>query len=719
MEAPARPRAVLRFAFQLAAPDSKAAFARRGGRLDAATAPLFSSFHVSGNAVALRALADQAGDTEKPHDLVIALDAAEVEDDGTVVLPSTTRLCASFMSRAFTLNGTIGASVLGEQNVLLTKVLSSGGNALVPLLYDSTWGDARAHVAIFGARVGVVDPGHSDVAARPARRIEFRSSAALMAAVGRLESNLRLTVAAANKLRMNHLRYAKQAALTKCVSAAVGGFAGSGYVPLASMLDHGVSISLEGLEAALDFALRLELGDDDAALAEARAEVLSDDLERVGALAVEFGSCLSTIVASLMSYRVDGAPVITPQGASFTVSEKWTRSAPAAGLEADDCDRSATMLLNTALAAQRASPEARARLPNVGALGALLDHYTPTLTVLGARAAEASGDHAHSRKIAGHAVSLLIPNQQLVDAVTRGAARPGSAVGAAGAAAYAERLWCCLYPPETVARLPEAIAAQLSRPFAEQPASALPPLALEGTTPSSALVYDHNAQVRAELHRHARRQKEAGAVVGQSAGRALKTLAALGESEDTHGFYDAFVEATLATTHPMWSDVELRRLGGGATQQLVFASPQRDGMASAGASPRELATGNFALVPLAPAPQQRALDFDALAEVAARDVFPPATTSPRLSKETSAQLAATRAALEALSVSDVASRGTSTPVTYVLSTNALLFNPEYVAKTIDKYARHPRSVLLRDVPGLVSDSEGKDVGFMAAVIVSL
>lgn len=440
--------------------DSRQAFSAAGGRLDAASAPLFAVIHVSGNKQGVRVLLDRAEDMQTPLSVRVPLDAAEVVHmpDGSAQawLPGDSRIAVQFVSKSFTLSGSIGAAALGEENRLLLQLFEEhGGNAVVPLKYSSAWQAARAHVGLFSARVETftADEAGRRTLVRSSGTPYFRPEVDFMDAVPRLQQHLQ-DVADEGLAMRRTLVFEPQPNLSKTLASAVGGLAGSQYAPLGAMLDHGVSLSLEGIDRALDFGMRLELatapeGVDAAmekalqrlhALAGSDAEgapSFEDETDAAYGVAVAVSGAMSSVAASLMSYRVDGAPVVMPAKNEFRPAEKWSAQAQQfVGVECDDCDRSATLLHNLVLEIQRSGERDRARLPVLGAVASMLDHYTATLVVLGASSPEASGGAEHEGGVAGHAIALLQPKQDFVRAVLSGAALNASALsGARGGAA--------------------------------------------------------------------------------------------------------------------------------------------------------------------------------------------------------------------------------------------------------------------------------------------
>jgi len=192
---------------------------------------------------------------------------------------------------------------------------------------------------------------------------------------------------------------------------------------------------------------------------------------------------------------------------------------------------------------------------------------------------------------AGHAVALLVPSVDLLVATKRGGdARRTDALHAARHAA--------LYPPGKIAALPpderEAYAdpkAILSRP------RAISPLALDGTVTSSMEISVGGEERRSAAQRAARTSALAVRLGPVMASRVVD-LTSVGKNGE-HAFYLHMVEATIPAA---FGDSPNLRAFGEAAYQYVFAPVHpRDGRpvaGLAGASPSDIHSGQYALVPL-------------------------------------------------------------------------------------------------------------------------
>ena len=243
-------------------------------------------------------------------------------------------------------------------------------------------------------------------------------------------------------------------------------------------------------------------------------------------------------------------------------------------------------------------------------------------------------------------------------------------------------------------------------------------LALEGTPPSSGLLYDHDDARRGQSHARSMQERSAAAGVGDSVGRPLKALSALGSSADEHGFYVSMVEATVGRKHPAYGSQALRDALG-AVDQFVFVSVERDGGATAGATPKDIALGSYQMVPLVVHDGQRASDLDVLGASAARDVFPPTHEAVRVDDHSSTRLRAVVDVLEKMAVSSAsaASAASDTGVTYVLPVNAMLMNESFTAKSIQNFGAFGTRVFMQRVPGILKASDGEDLGVFAAISI--
>lgn len=737
----------LHFDTQVGHPDWRQTFKQVGGRLDSAASPLATLFHVSGNASSVRVAHDAylPSDSGIHHVSVPVESAAVTFDDAieveqttedslaakvarktrrqsvVVTIPATAHLGVSFLSRSFTLDGTIGATVLGQGPLAMSDLLMQEGNGQVSLTYSTQWHSPTAYVSVFGARLVATDASGADV---PADTVRFVVDTQLANAIQRIPLHLKTFIGQSVERRTKDLIYQLQANLTKSVANVPNGLGSTPYMLLGSILDGKTAFTMATLASALEFSLMVELD-----MTESSASTLehtyikaqSPDLEEVAAVSTAMVSAISTLVATQMSYRVDGAPIVGATGAQFQANENWAPGPPLlVGIEADDCDRSAMMALAIAHQLKTSTLSQRATYPVIAAYAALLAHYDPSLVVLGARSAEASGKTG-GQGVAGHAIVVVDPKVEVVRAVLRGAAHAKNTLGEEVATSYAEQLWTELMADDMVAGMHADLKASAQRPYREQSLDGHPlfSLAIEGTTPAYARLYEVNRSHRDAGRAAAARAKTSMRALGAGLGRGLKDLSSLGASADVHGFYRHFVERTSPHSHPVWKSSVLRQIGGGALQQFVYVPVGRGDASTAGASPMEVRLGQYALVPLAFASHAAAADFDFAAKPALENVMPTMDGPLALSEDHTVIYAANRAALEGLAKTSPPRPASGSTLLYVFASNALVSNKMFIANTLAKVTKHAHDVVIRDVDDYYTDHAGNSVGYLAAIAVHI
>tara|TARA_B100000795_G_scaffold269880_1_gene260874 strand:+ start:1940 stop:4261 length:2322 start_codon:yes stop_codon:yes gene_type:complete len=384
------------------------------------------------------------------------------------------------------------------------------------------------------------------------------------------------------------------------------GLDGCGFTIAAAVNDTPPALNSDVAESLMSAALSNELQDHHILMLEALS------VPSVAATAMyggEIATALSAVAAYAMPYRVDGTPMSTPEGLKMFQSEAWPTGANDDTLRRlGDCEDQANFAnhiivqastLMDAGADMRMYPNLRAVANSLGA------HYVHGTTVIAANAGHADAADESATAIAGHAIVTLIPKTSFAVAMQK-----GSKAKIAGAfvvdpqfeSAVTSARWESLYPKSLLEKMPEAeqrhfasyeTARQLSN---STMTTGLQPLAIEGTTFASSKLFEHD-----DIAREAR--QEAFADTKKSLGpispnilRMFKTLD-VGESGE-HAFYNSVIEQSFSTKHKMFTSGPLRSMNAACCHvRYVHVSPAGD-VTSAGASPKDLATGNYAIVPL-------------------------------------------------------------------------------------------------------------------------
>ena len=399
-------------------------------------------------------------------------------------------------------------------------------------------------------------------------------------------------------------KFAPEPNLTKSVGFVRGkGFDASGYTLAASANNTPPAMRPEVTEAVLQAAFAQEMQGDHAKVLEA---LRVPSMTATKYYAVEIGTGLSSIAAWAKPYRVDGAAFNTPQGLQMMQAESWPFDS--SFLDAGDCDDGAGLAnqiieqckaINASGADMDRYPNMRAVANSIGA------HYMHGVAVLAANAGHADAADDTKKTLAGHALLLLTPKDTFATGLARGARAKLDGkfvVDPAFENAVTNERWAQLYPKELVARMPEAErplveSYEAARKFAANNVTTkLQPYAIEPTTFASATLYKHDDHERAARQQTFLASKKSLEAISPNQLRMYSSLdvGATGE----HAFYSQFVENSFSLQDGLFTSAPLRSMGAACCHvRHVKVSPSND-IIGAGASPKELATGDFALVPL-------------------------------------------------------------------------------------------------------------------------
>ena len=524
--------------------------------------------------------------------------------------------------------------------------------------------------------------------------------------------------------------------LTKSVMNVPAGYNGSTYAPAAAVNDTPPSYSDATLDAIVKACLCAECSDEE--MEDIRTRLATPDPKVALELSDVMANAMSAFSAYTMPYRIDGAPTIEPMGLKMVEAESWRAEPVRSVLQADDCDGSACSAISvvTRAAAIAADPTLAKEYPHLRALGNSLGaHYVFGTCVLAANAGHADAANEHETKIAGHAIALAIPKVHFLAALDRGAngnleGTPVVAVEKRGEASVAR--FEALYPDDLLLRM--ELAEEDAKAFANteslvasiygNAANGFQPLSMEGTTLASSCMYTHDLDTRKARSESYARDKTVATALAPNVTRTHKVLDA-GE-KGSHAFYNSMVEMSLSMRHPLFTSEALRSLEL-ASPHYRFARPREDQpIEVAGASPEDLALGNWSVVPLWRSGAAEANVLDLAHAEAASNVVPmrgkPLALQPPQVESLGASMALLGALEEALSnrtdVPGVSTHGSR----HLISAAALIGNPEAVkafAKTVVANEGITGEVhgLEEDkiVPGVAVDGDGTDVGRFVVV----
>ena len=253
-------------------------------------------------------------------------------------------------------------------------------------------------------------------------------------------------------------------------------------------------------------------------------------------------------------------------------------------------------------------------------------------------------------------------------------------------------------------------ALQQSEPHFGCSPSSLQFLAMEGTTPACARTYEHNRSLREKHIQKSKLDKQVGEKLSPNISRSFKSLDSVKDQEGReHGFYDAFVEFSVSIKSPLFKQPKLRALGHASPHYVLTQPYRRDEiMQEAGATPAQIATGKYAIVPLWRMETEFASVLDDSAQEALDNLVPARNVAHPLSERESMNLAVSVSVLKMLrdtfaSASSDDGRPRHT-VQQVFSFAALVRNPQAVAAF---------SRVVRAIPGVTGCVDIKPVAHIA------
>ena len=384
------------------------------------------------------------------------------------------------------------------------------------------------------------------------------------------------------------------------------GFDMSGYSLAAAANDTPPPLKPEVAEALLAATFEAELPSTHAQML---ADLSSPSLKATSKYSRSIATGLSAVAAFSMPYRVDGTPADTPEGLKMFQSESWPVQANVDfGRLADDCDGQASLAnqlieqawsLKTSGANMDALPNLRAVANSIGA------HYVHGMTVLAANAGHADAADASKKSIAGHAIITALPKTSFAAAMARGARAKIAGkfvVEPQFQRAVTAAQWEALYPQwlldEMLADERSTLASCEAARQLQTAAIAMgpQPLAIEGTTYASSQLYEHDDEKREERKLEFIGAKSSLEAFSPNILRVFKTLDVCETGE--HAFYNAMVEQSFSLKHGLMTSGPLRSMNAACCHvRHVKITPAGD-VVGTGSSPKDLATGNFALVPL-------------------------------------------------------------------------------------------------------------------------
>ena len=750
----------LRFYATRVEPDLSAPFFQRGGSLGSACARAETDFSVTGAEFCTSKIVNDTASSVE-----VALPPSMYTRNpktGAVRISTRARLNITTARVAAAINGTIAGTISGQGSVpiyeLFTEALtkkpaaeptaaSATGAATLPTPVEEVhialpfqqvamnYGNWAAHSAVVGiAGPTVLAKDLTTGAYTESQDIEFVQNDEGEKIMALAEPTLQAIYDAAWKLRKSVV-YAGSPNLTKSVMRVPSGFNGGGFCLASSVNDAPVSQSNETIEDLLAAGVAMQI---DSAAERQRLldELATPSFTATVEHAQTLGTALSYMQGHQKPYRVDGTPVMKPTGAEMVLSESWRFEA--AKRRADDCDGSAADVEAVIQACERAEEAMPGKFVYMRAVANSIGaHYVHGVSILGANAGHADAANEEATTLTGHAVCIGIPKTQALIALKRGAEYEVDGVAPLSEEmrrkVYTAR-HAALYPKPLVRRMPPKERAvfdsmESMEKFIEtkMPAAVgAQPLFFEGTTPCSARGFTHSATERDERAKVFASDKEIGTSFAPNILRMSKLL----DTSPTgkHAFYSEFVELLLSPTSGLMTDEELRGLDS-ATCQLVFCKPTTGKPVTvAGASPQDLATADFAIVPLWRTGKKLSKIVDLAHGESVMNAIPRRAGPDQLSAAEAERLDQSIAALTALgkglATDTPVGERTGHPMLYMASFDSMLHNPAAIAhfcKVVTERGGSVGDVTIHKVRGVATKpattegAVGEDAGVFAQV----
>lgn len=628
--------------------------------------------------------------------------------DGRIVLDACSKLNASSLRTGAAINGTLVDTHAGAGSVYLANLLRAGdatGHAQLPCVY----GTLASHACTIGiSNVRITDASGEEV------DVEFVADDTKHTLLAKAETVVDEWARSAWGVR-EKVVYGLSPNLTKSVAKVPVGINDKGYELVHNIVDQEFPFSIQTLDSLFEHAVGMELEYN----ADETQQMLSATAYpgmKAAVWAQTIAAACSTAVNYLVAYRADGRTVMRATGSGFEATESWLRTPMRTPCESNDCDGSGLLVLSMIQAAVDAPDEDLDRHPYVRAIkNAVFPYYTYGIAVVAATSAEASGGGSKTQDtVAGHAVAMMIPTTAFLSAIDRAAANhrvEGQSLEAPPESLRKAR-FRAVFNDDVLDSLPEAEVAKLRA--GEFQSFALPPYAMEGTTPAYPVLYTEDAKKRDAHASDSEKDTKALQQAAPNVGRSFKRLDVGGKHKhDPHRFYHDFVEITVHPRHPLYSNSDVRRLSSAATQ-FVFARPDSTTLCKAGCTPRQLVTNDYVLVPLHTVDLARGEILDFAASVSKQDVIPPRAGAMVLSASQSRDLKRSVAALRGLDARLNKEEVPGHCVAYILAYSSLVNNPQAIEHFCERVASVAVAGLLdfRRVAGLaVHPGEGaKEAG---------
>lgn len=626
-------RVYLKFTASQNEPDFMGIFMEGGGQINAAATRWHTDFAATGSSEASVTELDR--NELKEVTIEIPWDewrTQEIFGVQAVALSAAMRINVSTSRIGAAINGTLVSSVSGQGSEYLKRILKHSGHSQVGLVYSS-WMAHAASIGISNTRiVRIMEDGSEQE-----QNVLFE---------GRQQEDIMKLASAAKIVNMyvqtgwafrQHLVYPPSPMLTKTVFKETVGCDSQGYSLVHDIVERGAPMSLETLDSLFAAGIKTDCCHDKKDYDSFMAATAQPGM-MAAKEARTVASATSLVVNFLVAYRADGRNFVSATGADFAPAESWLRQVTRTPIEANDCDGSALLgvgLIRAALALTR--EEAAKHLHLAAVKNAVSTYYSIGVSVVGASAAEATSANGDHTTVAGHAIAILVPNigilRGLESAASKKLGKTDQYVCSEDKREkVAEARFNALFPQEVRDGLGNASERGQLKDWKiarENFVDVFLPYAIEGTTPSSPVMYVQNSATRRNAEKDAKNDDAALAKASPNVFRSVKVLHVGGsKSGSTHRFYRDLVEVTFPRSHPLYQNKELRDLNSAASQYVLARPQPGEAIQTVGATPKDLVEEKYMVVPLVSLDAKMAAILDHASDVAAKDVIPPRPAGP-------------------------------------------------------------------------------------------
>lgn len=582
-------------------------------QLGTACARADTDIHVTGASHTQHVLA-----TTTPTTVVLKLDSKQIrniyksENNTTTVVDISNRIRVNSTASRIGLgiDGTVGNTVSGQGSIALSKLIKDTidkKSTISEVTYTNFY--AFSCVLEFSNSMIIdIDTGNKII---PNFVYDEETDAQCLNAQAVLED----MYTKASKLR-EIVSYKPAEALTKSVMRVPFGIDGSTFDAVSNVVDRPSALSDKAFESLARASLKIALavdepGDKKLSMNDFLRDTAQPSIHAASVYSHKVSNAMSTLVCLICPYRIDGRTMVMPDGLQMVPCESWKGESPRDIFSTDDCEGAAAIQTSLVYRAETISrdPKLSVMYPCISGIANSLVHHIVGISVLSANAgqADSAGDNGHEA-IAGHAIMLAIPKPQALKSLLNG-------IISTAVYEFAEKQQHskqmsedvrepyarALYHPEDLKRMPADDVAILSTAdgvLSLTERMDITTLASEGTSPvASSKLYETDATIRLEQIKLARQEKDIQQQLGPSISRDFTRLhVPLNTQSPSHQFYNTILEfAVPLRRYGTFQNSDVRSIGH-ATSHWVLA--QTHDVKSAGASPKDIATGNFSMLPL-------------------------------------------------------------------------------------------------------------------------